>query len=190
VWTSLRITVLVLFRYASPCLCNQLPASVRQRATSLYLCLSLLFYTGHLVFFVSTLLPPTTPSLFRFRLKITPYTDLVYHRLSSYLCIDSTDFYHYRFLLSLSVFAFLVFPLFFFCFLYFCARSIWLTVSCWACVYRTVSSHNLMLLEYSGVQIGYQKVLQILSVHHLVHFALILYFTVRYATSVISGGGG
>ena len=46
-----------------------------------------------------------------------------------------------------------------------------------------------MLLEYSGVQIGYQKVLQILSVHHLVHFALILYFTVRYATSVISGGG-
>jgi len=46
-----------------------------------------------------------------------------------------------------------------------------------------------MLLEYSGVQIGYQKVLQILSVHHLVHFALILYFTVRYATiSVISGG--
>jgi len=120
VWTSLRITVLVLFRYASPCLCNQLPASVRQRATSLYLCLSLLFYTCHLVVFVSTLLPPTTPSLFRFRLKITPYTDLVYHRLSSYLCIDSTDFYHYRFLLSLSVFAFFSFSTIFSVFVFLC----------------------------------------------------------------------
>ena len=103
--SSLRITGRS-FRYASPCLWNQLPSSLRQPHLSpsvSVLPVHAPTTSSHTV--NSPLSPSITPSLFHSRLK-TSFTDLSHHRLPSSLRTDSTDFTTGPFLLSISVFCF------------------------------------------------------------------------------------
>ena len=103
--SSLRITDRS-FRYASPCLWNQLPSSLRQLRFSpsvSVLPVHAPTTSSHSV--NSPLLPSITPSLFHSRLK-TSLTNLSHHRLPSSLRTDSTDFTTGPFLLSISVFCF------------------------------------------------------------------------------------
>jgi len=100
-------------QYASPCLWNQLPSSLRQPRFSpsvSVLPVHAPTTSSHSV--NSPLLPSITPSLFHSRLK-TSLTNLSHHRLPSSLRTDSTDFTTGPFLLSISV-LFLVSSLFFF----------------------------------------------------------------------------
>jgi len=88
--SSLRITDRS-FRYASPCLWNQLPNSFRQPHSSP----SVSDFSAHAPATSSyslnlPLSPSITPSLFHSRLKTYLFTNLSHHRLPSGLRTDST----------------------------------------------------------------------------------------------------
>ena len=82
------------FRYASPCLWNQLPSSLRQpHFSSSVSVLPVHAPTTSSHSANSPLSPSITPSLFHSRLKTyTSFTNLSHNRLSSGIKTDSTDF--------------------------------------------------------------------------------------------------
>ena len=106
--------------------------------------LSLVSGINFLVLSVNLIPVPRSPTcLFMF-------TNLSHHRLSSSLRTDSMDFMTGLFLLSISVFLFLVSSLLFLFFLVLCGRLSWLFVSFWAqinIVHRTISQPS-SLLEF------------------------------------------
>jgi len=111
--SSLRITDRS-FRYASPCLWNQLPSSLRQPNFSPSVSLlpvHALTTSSHSV--NSPLLPSITPSLFHSRLKTYLFHKSFPHKLPSSLRTDSTDFTTGPFLLSISVLCFSFFVILF-----------------------------------------------------------------------------
>ena len=134
--SSLRITDRS-FRYASPCLWNQLPSSLRQPHFSpsvSALPVHAPTTSSHSV--NSPLSPSITPS-FTPGSRPTSFTNLSHHRLPSSLRTDSTDrfFWAYPFYICFSFFIIL------FC-LVPCGRLSWLLVSFWAhvnIVHRIVS---------------------------------------------------
>ena len=73
------------FRYAAPCLWNQLPSSLRQPHSSIpvYSYASTSYHSVN-----SPLLPSITPSLFHSRLKDYVFRESLHHRLSSGLRTD------------------------------------------------------------------------------------------------------
>ena len=120
------------FRYASPCLWNQLPSSLRQphfNPSVSVLPVPAPTISSHSV--NSPLSPSITPSLFHSRLKTYLFHKSFPHRLPSSLRTDSTDFTTGPCLLSISVFMFLVSSLFFFVW-FPCGRLSWLHVCFWA----------------------------------------------------------
>ena len=122
----------IIVRQCGLCLWNQLPSSFRQPRFSPSVSVSVLPVhapTTSSHYGISPLSPSITPSLFHSRLKTyTSFINLSYHRLPCSLRTDSTDFTTEPFLLSISVFFFLVSSLFLFC-LFPCGRLSWLLVS-------------------------------------------------------------
>jgi len=111
--SSLRITDRS-FRYASPCLWNQLPSSLRQPHSSPSVPdLPVHVPATSSYSFNSPLSPSITPSLFHSWLKTYLFTNLSHHRLPSSLRTDSTALWLDRFFWA-SRFLCLVSSLFFF----------------------------------------------------------------------------
>jgi len=104
--SSLRITNRS-FRYASPCLWNQLPSSLRQPHFSPSVTvLPVHAPTTSFHSVNSPLAPSITPSLFHSLLKTYLFHKSFPHRLPSSLRTDSTDFTTEPFLLGISVLCF------------------------------------------------------------------------------------
>ena len=131
--SSLRIPVTDRsFRYASPCLWNQLPSSLRQPLSSPSVSdLPVHAPATSSYALNSPLSPSISPSLFHSRLKTYTFSsDLSHHRLPSVLRTDSTALWLDRFFWA-SRFLFSVSWLVFFC-LVPCGRLSWLFAGFWA----------------------------------------------------------